>query len=101
MGRAQIQERGQSALLFGKRHSDPVFGEKAPISRFQITMAEQLMEMPLTPLEFSRRARRIYADREAVVDGKQRWSYAEFFERCDRWSSMLQGLGVAAGDRVA
>ena len=27
------------------------------------------MEVPLSPLEFSRRARRLYAHREAVVDG--------------------------------
>src|SRR5918993_3018957 len=48
-----------------------------------------------------RRARRLYADREAVVDGETRWTYAEFFERCDRWSSALQALGVRPGDRVA
>jgi len=59
------------------------------------------MDIPLTPLEFARRARRLYADREAVVDGDQHWSYGEFFERCDRYSSVLQGLGVGAGDRVA
>jgi len=59
------------------------------------------METPLTPMEFARRARRLYADREAVVDGDRRWTYAEFFDRCDRWSAVLQGLGVAAGDRVA
>ncbi len=59
------------------------------------------MEIALTPMEFARRARRLYADREAVVDGDQRWSYAEFFARCDRWSSVLQGLGIVAGDRVA
>jgi len=59
------------------------------------------MELPLTPLEFMRRARRLYADREAVVDGEARWSYAQFFERCDRWSAALQSLGIAPGDRVA
>ena len=59
------------------------------------------MEIPLTPLEFMRRARRLYAGREAVVDGAVRWSYAQFFERCDRWSVALQALGVAKGDRVA
>jgi fatty-acyl-CoA synthase len=64
-------------------------------------MEGKTMETPLTPLEFARRARRLYAEREAVVDGEQRWTYAEFFARCDRWSSVLQGLGVAAGDRVA
>ena len=59
------------------------------------------MEIPLTPMEFARRARRLYSDREAVVDGRLRFSYAQFFERCDRWSSALQGLGIGQGDRVA
>ena len=59
------------------------------------------METPLTPLEFMRRARRLYAHREAVVDGADRWTYGEFFDRCDRWSSALQELGVKQGDRVA
>ena len=59
------------------------------------------MQTPLTPLEFARRARSIYGDREAVVDGNERWTYTEFFARCDRWTSALQRLGVAPGDRVA
>lgn len=59
------------------------------------------MEVPLSPLEFARRARRLYADREAVVDGELRQSYGQFFERCDRWSAALQALGVKPGDRVA
>jgi fatty-acyl-CoA synthase len=59
------------------------------------------MEVPLTPIDFLRRARKLYADREAVVDGSARFSYAQFGERCDRWSSALQALGVAKGDRVA
>ena len=59
------------------------------------------VEIPLTPLEFARRARRLYAGREAVVDGDQRFTYGQFFERCDRWSAALQALGVGKGDRVA
>ena len=59
------------------------------------------MQTPLTPLTFARRARSLYGDREAVVDGDQRWSYAQFLDRCDRWSCTLQRLGVAPGDRVA
>ncbi len=59
------------------------------------------MNTPLTPLEFMRRARRLYPDREAVVDGELRLTYAQFFDRCDRWSSALQRLGVGQGDRVA
>jgi fatty-acyl-CoA synthase len=59
------------------------------------------MEIALTPMEFARRARRLYADREAVVDGDLRLTYGQFLERCDRWSSALQVLGVGQGDRVA
>ncbi len=59
------------------------------------------METPLTPLEFMRRARDIYADREAVVDGELRLTYRQFAERCDRFSAALHRLGVRQHDRVA
>ena len=59
------------------------------------------METPLTPMDFARRARKLYGDREAVVDGSLRLTYRQFFERCDRWSAALQRLGVRPGDRVA
>jgi fatty-acyl-CoA synthase len=59
------------------------------------------MEVPLSPLEFFRRARRLYADRPAVVDGDLRLTYQEFGERCDRWSACLEHAGVRKGDRVA
>ena len=52
-------------------------------------------------MELARRARRLYADREAVVDGELRLTYGQFFDRCDRWSSAMQKLGVRPGDRVA
>ena len=59
------------------------------------------METALSPLEFARRARRLYPEREAVVDGALRLTYEQFFRRCDRWSEALQRLGVGQGDRVA
>ena len=59
------------------------------------------MEMSLTPLDFLRRARRLYGAREAVVDGDLRLTYEAFAQRCDRWSAALQALGVRPGDRVA
>ena len=59
------------------------------------------METPLTPLEFARRARKVHADRLAVVDGTLRFTYEQFLARCDRWSAALQRLGVGTGDRVA
>jgi len=60
-----------------------------------------IMETPLSPLDFARRTRRLHAGREAVVDGELRLSYGQFFDRCDRWSAALQGLGVTQSDRVA
>jgi fatty-acyl-CoA synthase len=59
------------------------------------------METPLTPLEFARRSRKLYPEREAVVDGDLRLSYEQFFDRCDAWSAALQALGVKQGDRLA
>ncbi|MDH4063675.1 MAG: AMP-binding protein, partial [Acidobacteriota bacterium] len=59
------------------------------------------METPLTPLDFKRRTLKLHASREAVVDGSRRWTYAQFFDRCDRWSAALAALGVGQGDRVA
>jgi fatty-acyl-CoA synthase len=47
-----------------------------------------------------RRARRLYGSREAVVDGSDRYTYAQFFERCGKWAAHLHGAGVKPGDRV-
>lgn len=55
----------------------------------------------MTPLEFARRARRLYGEREAVIDEGRSFTYVQFFKRCDRWSAALQDLGVRPGDRVA
>ena len=59
------------------------------------------MHTALTPLDFARRSRRLYGDREAVVEGDLRFTYREFLARCDRWSSALQRLGARRGDRIA
>ena len=59
------------------------------------------METPLSPLDFAQRARRLYSRRVGVVEGDQRLTYGEFFDRCDRWSAALLWLGVRPGDRVA
>ncbi len=59
------------------------------------------METPLTPLEFARRARKLYSERVAVIDGDSRWTYAQFLDRCNRWSAVLQKLGIKSGDRIA
>ena len=59
------------------------------------------MQVALTPLEFIRRARKLYSVREAVIDEGSSYTYGQFFDRCDRWSAALQHLGVRQGDRVA
>src|SRR5437763_12216007 len=59
------------------------------------------METALTPLEFARRARKLYGGLEAVVDEDSTSTYTQFFERCDRWSAALQHFGVRPGDRIA
>ena len=46
-----------------------------------------------SPLEFARRAGRLYPQREAVVDGACASPMRSFSERCDRWSAALQRLG--------
>jgi len=66
-----------------------------------LTILEPAVQTPLTPLDFIRRARRLYPAREAVVDQDLRLTYSEFFARCDRWSSALQALGIQPTDRVA
>jgi long-chain acyl-CoA synthetase len=47
------------------------------------------------------RAGRLFADREAVVDGPTRWSYGELHDRATRFDGALDGLGLVAGDVVA
>src|SRR4029450_1961955 len=58
------------------------------------------METPLTPLEFARRTRRLYPEREAVVDGDLRLSYEQFFDRWDAWSGALQAPGGKKNERA-
>ena len=59
------------------------------------------MKVALSPMEFAKRARRLYSEKEAVVDGNLRFTYEQFFTRCDKWSAALQNMGIAHGDRVA
>lgn len=58
------------------------------------------MFVPLTPIEFRRRASRLYPDHVAVVDGGRRFTYREYSERTNRLANALRDLGLANGDRV-
>ena len=55
----------------------------------------------LTPSSFLLRSGKVYADRCAVIDGDQRFTYAQFLDRSLRLAGALDRLGVKPGDRVA
>jgi fatty-acyl-CoA synthase len=61
------------------------------------------MRLPLTPLDFLARARRLFPDRLGVVQGDDvRHTYATFAARCDGLAHLLvDDAGVRPGDRVA
>ncbi len=59
------------------------------------------MFVPLTPLEFERRAVLLYGNKVGVVDGERRFTYAEFGARVGRLANALRGLGIGRGERVA
>ncbi|MFP6663155.1 MAG: long-chain-fatty-acid--CoA ligase [Deltaproteobacteria bacterium] len=58
------------------------------------------MQVPLLVNEFLARASRLYGDKTAIVDGAERFTYAEFHQRANQLSHALRGLGVEKGDRV-
>ncbi len=55
----------------------------------------------LTPSAFLRRSALVFADKTAVIDGDQRWTYAQLFDRCTRLAGALRNAGVRPGERVA
>ncbi|MEA3078589.1 MAG: hypothetical protein QOF60_3497 [Actinomycetota bacterium] len=56
------------------------------------------MIVPLTPLDFLERARSLFAELEAVVDGERRFTYGSFVARCH---ALASALGPLDGARVA
>src|SRR5450759_1143212 len=59
------------------------------------------MFVPLSVLDFRDRAAAFFGDKIGVIDGDEQYTYHEFAERTHRLANALQGLGVAAGDRVS
>ena len=59
------------------------------------------MIVPLTPLEFRRRAIHLYPQKIGVVDGSKRFSYSEFGDRVNKLAMGLHSLGVRKGDVVS
>ena len=55
----------------------------------------------LTPLSFLARAADVFADREAVVYGTVRHTYADYHSRVSRLAGALAAAGIVPGDVVA
>lgn len=56
---------------------------------------------PLTPLTLLERAARVYPAHTAVIHGKQRVTYAEFYARTRRLASALARRYIGVGDTVS
>ena len=56
---------------------------------------------PLTPLTLLARAAAVFPDHIAVIHGRQRLRYAEFYARARRLASALAKRGIKRGDTVA
>ena len=56
---------------------------------------------PLTPLVFLERAASVHPDHAAVIHGKSRLSYAEFYARSRKLASALASRGIGVGDTVS
>ena len=64
-------------------------------------MTEKVYRSELTPLSFLSRSAYMFPDKEAVVYGDRRYTYAEFEERVNRLASRLKDAGFQKGDRIA
>src|SRR6476661_974329 len=56
---------------------------------------------PLTPLVFLERSASTFADHPAIIHGKRRYSYAEFYARSRRLASALAASGIGKDDTVS
>jgi fatty-acyl-CoA synthase len=56
---------------------------------------------PLTPLTLLERAAAVFPDHIAVIHGKQRRNYADFYRRCRQLASALAAHGICKNDTVA
>ena len=55
----------------------------------------------LTPISFIDRSAKIYPQHIAMIQGEQKWTWAETYDRARRLASALTKVGVGLGDTVA
>jgi fatty-acyl-CoA synthase len=56
---------------------------------------------PLTPLSFLERSAQVFPDRTAIIHGKARTTYADFYARSRKLASVLAAKGIGNGDTVS
>ncbi|HWK64180.1 MAG TPA: acyl-CoA synthetase [Rhizobiaceae bacterium] len=56
---------------------------------------------PLTPLTYLERTARVYPERLAIIHGKQRTTYRQFWQRSLQLASALAAKGIGKGDTVS
>lgn len=49
---------------------------------------------PLTPLSLLARAAQVFPDHTAIIHGRQKWTYAEYYGRARRLASTLDRKSV-------
>jgi fatty-acyl-CoA synthase len=59
------------------------------------------MIIPLTPIRCLYRAVDLYSNKEGIISGSCRLTYAQFAERCEKLATALTAEGIRPGDRVA
>ncbi|HET6222689.1 MAG TPA: acyl-CoA synthetase [Dongiaceae bacterium] len=57
--------------------------------------------VPLSPLSFLARAAMVHPRHVSVIHGKERFTWAESYQRCRRLASALTRRGIGLGDTVA
>jgi acyl-CoA synthetase (AMP-forming)/AMP-acid ligase II len=55
----------------------------------------------LTPVQFLIRSANVYPDKTAVIHGKSRYTYKEFYARVNRLADALKKQGIGVDDKVA
>jgi fatty-acyl-CoA synthase len=74
---------------------------RQPFSAPIAVKCKPAMNIPLTPVRCLYRAVDLYGSKEAIICGPNRFTYAQFGERCERLASALLAEGIQPGDRVA
>src|SRR5207248_3933666 len=64
-------------------------------------MLEHVWQQQLSPLDLLERAQWVYPEKTAIVHGKRRISYRDFYAEVQRLAAALAQAGVRKGDRVA